>query len=367
MECGGISRELFNILANPAKYGAGVSWNCDSCQASAARLEERMNALEGRFQEVENRVVRNEGIVQDATRRVDSVEQRQTRLEGEVARERERAKKERAEEMREREMRRKNVVMHRVGEAEGEAASLEERKKWDLLSCNNIFAALQLSMRAEEVVKFCRRVGEKGEGPRPLLVGFKRESQKEDLLEKARDLRNTQFMEVTIIPDLTNEQRKEEAEMVKEAEQRNRQLTPEDLAKNLEWRVVGARGEKRLIKAVQRAARGGMRNVAAAVRGAVRGAARGAARGAGRGATRGATRGAASGQATGPAMLRPELLEPRQRASTWNPVVGRAGKKRGRPSNKRRRGEEEESESETMVEDEEEEVFTQQPVEEEMN
>jgi hypothetical protein len=126
------------------------------------------------------------------------VEQRQTRLEGEVARERERAKKERAEEMREREMRRKNVVMHRVGEAEGEAASLEEREKWDLLSCNNIFAALQLSMRAEEVVKFCRRVGEKGEGPRPLLVGFKRESQKEDLLEKARDLRNTQFTEVTI-------------------------------------------------------------------------------------------------------------------------------------------------------------------------
>jgi hypothetical protein len=377
MECGGISRELFSILANPAKYGAGVSWNCDSCQASAARLEERMNALEGRFQEVENRVVRSEGIVQDATRRVDSVEQRQTRLEGEVARERERAKKERAEEMREREMRRKNVVMHRVGEAVEETASFEERKKWDLLSCNNIFAALQLDMRAEAVVKFCRRVGEKGEGPRPLLVGFKRESQKEDLLEKARDLRNTQFAEVTIIPDLTNEQRKEEAEMVKEAEQRNRQLTQEDLAKNLEWRVVGARGEKRLIKTVQRSApRGGMRGVAA-----VGGVARGVARGAVRGATRGAARGAMGGQvarsaaagppAAGPATLGPELLEPRQRASTWNPVVGRAGRKRGRPSNKRRRGEvedeEDESESETMAEEEEAEVFTQQQVEEEMN
>jgi hypothetical protein len=30
-----------------------------------------MNALEGRFLEVENRVVRNEGIVQEATRRVE--------------------------------------------------------------------------------------------------------------------------------------------------------------------------------------------------------------------------------------------------------------------------------------------------------
>jgi hypothetical protein len=49
-EYGGISKELFHILANPAKYGSGVSWNCDCCMASAARLEKRMNALENRFQ-----------------------------------------------------------------------------------------------------------------------------------------------------------------------------------------------------------------------------------------------------------------------------------------------------------------------------
>jgi hypothetical protein len=70
VECGGISKEVFNILANPNKYGLGIVWNCDSCQASAARLDARMQALEGRFQEVENRVIRSEGIVQDATRRV---------------------------------------------------------------------------------------------------------------------------------------------------------------------------------------------------------------------------------------------------------------------------------------------------------
>jgi hypothetical protein len=60
VECGGITKELFNILANPAKFGANVSWNCDSCQASAVRLDARMNALENRFQEVENRVIRSE-------------------------------------------------------------------------------------------------------------------------------------------------------------------------------------------------------------------------------------------------------------------------------------------------------------------
>jgi hypothetical protein len=54
VECGGISKEVFNILTNPGKFGMNVSWNCDSCQASAVRLEGRMNALEGRFKEVEN-------------------------------------------------------------------------------------------------------------------------------------------------------------------------------------------------------------------------------------------------------------------------------------------------------------------------
>jgi hypothetical protein len=40
IECGAISKDVFNILA---KYGMNVSWNCDSCQVSMARLEERMN------------------------------------------------------------------------------------------------------------------------------------------------------------------------------------------------------------------------------------------------------------------------------------------------------------------------------------
>jgi hypothetical protein len=220
VECGGISKEVFNILANPSKYGMGVSWNCDSCQASAKRLEERMNALEGRFVEVENRVIRNEGIVQEATKRVESVEVRQTKLENMMEQERERMRRERAEEMREREIRKRNVVMHRVGEAGEGVRTIEKRKAWDLKSCENIFRALNMDFNYDNAVKFCRRVGEKGAGPQPLIVGLKREWQKEDLLDKAKDLRSTAFAEVAIIPDLTQEQRREESEMTCEVERR---------------------------------------------------------------------------------------------------------------------------------------------------
>jgi hypothetical protein len=205
VECGGITKELFSILVNPAKFGANVSWNCDSCQASAVRLDARMNALENRFQEVENRVIRSEGVIQDTVKRMDSVEGRQTKVELALEQKRERRRRERAEEMREREMRRKNVVMHRVEEAGEEVRTIEERRNWDLRSCDNIFRVLNLDMSSENAVKFCRRVGEKGAGPRPLIVGLKREWQKEDLLEAAKNLRNTQFSETVIILDLTQE------------------------------------------------------------------------------------------------------------------------------------------------------------------
>jgi hypothetical protein len=340
LECGGISKEVFSILANPTKYG-GVSWTCDSCQASAARLEDRMNALEGRFQEVENRVIRSEAVVQEATKRVDAVETRQSKLEQELERERERVRRERAEEMRERDMRRKSVVMHRVGEAGDEVRTVEGRKEWDLKSCDNIFKALKMNFTSENAVKFCRRVGEKGAGPRPMVVGFRREAQKEDLLESAKDLRNTHFSEVSIIPDLTQEQRKEEAEMVSEAERRNGDLSEEDRTKNLEWMVVGARGERRIVKGVKRAARG--RPPTAAARG---GTPTTAARG---GTPTAAARGG----------LTPQLLPALPQQGAWDPRTrgrGGAAGARGRGGAKRRRGEQvpegsEEEEEEEVMED----------------
>jgi hypothetical protein len=130
--------------------------------------------------------------------------------------------------------------MHRVGEAAETVQSAEERRAWDLRSCN-IFRALNLEMTSENAIKFCRQVGEKGDGPRPMVVGLRREWQKEDLLERAKDLRSTQFADTVIIPDLAKEQRKEE--MVSKVARRNEELSKEDRAKNLEWMVVGARGE----------------------------------------------------------------------------------------------------------------------------
>ncbi len=121
-----------------------------------------------------------------------------------------------------------------------------ERYDWDIASCGNLFNALKLSLTVDSV-KFCRRLGEGGGGqPRPLLVGFHDETDRNRLLRA--DTRNTRFSNVETGPDLTKKQRQEEANMREEAIRRNRELPSADREKNLAWTVVGHRGDKRLVK-----------------------------------------------------------------------------------------------------------------------
>jgi hypothetical protein len=84
------------------------------------------------------------------------------------------------------------------------------------------------------------------------VAGLWTEADRAKLLKNAKKLEDTVFSDVSIGIDLTKVQREEEKEMKKEADRRNTQLAEQDKAKNLQWIVVGARGEKRIIKAVPR-------------------------------------------------------------------------------------------------------------------
>ena len=250
VKCQKMEKELYNILKAPTKF-KGFTWRCDSCDASAHVLDAKINTLQQSMKEVEARMVRAEGTVLEVSRKMDSVERRQDKVEEKIEQVSERAKRERIEETRERELRRKNVIIHRMPEAGEDATTVDQRKEWDMASCNNMFKVLKMTWD-RKVIRFCRRVGEKGDDPRPLVIGFTREAYKEDLLDAARELRDTTFSEVGIGPDLTQEQRQEESELANEAERRNELRSEDDLAKNLIWKVVGKKGEKRLLKVLAR-------------------------------------------------------------------------------------------------------------------
>ena len=254
VECQGIPDELFNVLAHPEDYG-GVCWNCDSCLASSYRVMKTVKAYEDRIKNVEQTVSKT---AMDLRRVDDTVAELKKELEAEKQKNREAEKKREEkfvtrEEYREREARKLNIIMHRVKEPSDQARTAEDRKAEDTTECVKIFRALGLEDEAKQGIKHCRRVGERGTEPRPLVVVIRSEDTRTKMLEKARNLRETEYKEVGIVPDLTVGQRREEQEMVEEAERRNEEeLTDEDRAKNLHWLVVGQRGAKLIIKGVKR-------------------------------------------------------------------------------------------------------------------
>ena len=96
------------------------------------------------------------------------------------------------------------------------------------------FKELDMEREAAEDIKVCRRIGERGEEPRPMVVVLRTEEAKRKLLDRAKKLRNTAYEEVGIVPDMTVQQRKEENSMIAEVERMNEEeLTDEDRAKNL--------------------------------------------------------------------------------------------------------------------------------------
>ena len=86
-----------------------------------------------------------------------------------------------------------------------------------------------------------------------MVVVLRTETTKNKILERAKNLRESSYKEVGIVPDLTVQQRREEQQLSEEADRRNREeLTTEDQTKNLKWLVVGPRGAKKITKGVPR-------------------------------------------------------------------------------------------------------------------
>jgi hypothetical protein len=153
--------------------------------------------------------------------------------------------------MQEREVRRMNLIIHGVEEQPDNIRGNQERMERDKDRCGKIFKAINARTKREDL-RFCRRIGERGTDPRPIVIGLENEEEKRHILGRAKDLRNSRFKDISIVPDLTRKQRNREARMKEEAEEKNKTLTADEKSRNIKWMVVGRRGEKRIIKGVER-------------------------------------------------------------------------------------------------------------------
>jgi hypothetical protein len=224
---------------------------CRPCQQFGQQIKHQ-------FAEVNRRQDESERRIDDTNRRMDGTEKRMDMLEKEVKRMAERMDKENGErddrlcdEMQEREVCRMNLIIHGIEEQPERIKNSRERLELDKDRCEQLLITIKARTRKDDL-RFCRRIGEKGDGPRPMVIGLETEDEKRHILARARNLQGSRYHDISIVPDLTKKQRSNEARMKTEAEERNKNLTNEDKSRNVKWLVVGRRGEKRLIKGVER-------------------------------------------------------------------------------------------------------------------
>jgi len=248
-KCGNVTDELRDLIDLQKKATGITYWACRPCATYAQGMNHRLKEIEEDIREVKKSAATNTVSIQRIEKSVEEIQKKVESNKSVTKEEFESYKWEEKQETKEIKARELNVVIHGIKENPSKEATNLERQEWDARVCGELFLDLKLSLTADSL-KFCRRVGERGPNQRPMIVGLFNYRDRATLL--AVDTRETELSEVTFGPDLTKKQREEEAEMWKELESKNSQLSGEDKAKNLVGRLAGPKGQRRLIKGVAR-------------------------------------------------------------------------------------------------------------------
>jgi len=249
-DCAGMSNAVFKSLALQVKEVGMAYWACKSCLNFAAKTNALLKNMNTQILNMDAEIKKNAEDISIQRKEMGKMDSGLKRVEKKVEDVRKQVEEDMIEELRERETRKLNLIIHGVEEPE-KARDNRERMEMDMDSCSKIFDTMEARVKRDQM-KFCRRLGEKGREPRPIIIGLTSEDGRRQILEKSRRLRGTRYENVHVVADLTRRQRQGEQRMVDEAEKRNRNLTEEERAKNLKWMVVGRKGEKRMIKGEDR-------------------------------------------------------------------------------------------------------------------
>jgi hypothetical protein len=310
-----VSDEFFNFLDKQKKETGVAYWACRPCTSYAQGMNHRMKQIEDDMKILKQTTAANTAAISTLEKKVEEVGEIARKADVMTKEEFEARMREEEEERKERKARELNVVIHGIDECGDSTQGGEERMRWDMQQCTELFSALQLGVSLNDI-RFCRRVGAKRDASRPLVVGLQNERIRGKILRA--DWKSLE-PEVSVCPDMTRKQREDEAQVWKDVEEKNSNRTPDEIAKNLEWRVVGQKGERRIVMGQARGA------VQGRARGAVRGMERGGGGARGAGSTSYARRGASTWrgrQTRTRGAGRGGLLPPPAGAGrTWKPVV----------------------------------------------
>ena len=229
-------------------------WACDGCTIGYAKLNQRIGDLSTKVELLDKAVKANTSSNQATNDKVMEVEKDVESIK--VARKQDKqdiikeAKKAWSTEQRERESRSGNLVLYGLSEAPPHITSGVERKRGDERQAGALFRAIKVTVNMDDV-KFAVRLGrltdEVVDNPRPLRFCFRSQQVREQIFENARNLPRTIFKDVSIVPDLTDQQREEDSELRDEVVRLNENMTTEDQL-NWQYRCSGRRGQRVITK-----------------------------------------------------------------------------------------------------------------------
>jgi hypothetical protein len=187
-------------------------------------MNHRLRQIDNDIKELKQTTTTHTEAIQNLEKKVEEIQVQAKKTDAITKKDFEERLKEEREEQRARKDRELNVIVHGVEECGVEAEHGEERRRWDVQSCLNLFKDARL---AKNYIKFCRRVGAKKERSRPLIIGFYTNTIRDKII------RTVLPEDVTVGPDMTKKQREEEMEIWKEMEEKNKIRTEDQVAKNL--------------------------------------------------------------------------------------------------------------------------------------
>lgn len=249
-KCEKMSDETFKVLCGAVKEGLGMYWACTACTSYSAKFNKSIQELGRRVTKVEEQMKERVIEIDNVKKEIDVVKTQVDSMNRRVDEGRENQNSSVFREIRERENRKTNIVFHNIPEPKGK--SKEDRIKEDDTQVEELCKVIGAPIIMKGTAKFTARLGKfSKDGCRPLLVGYKDKETKEKILDNARNLskqeEGSQWKSVSIVPDLTQIQRKEEDDLRKEANEKNAKMSDEE-KKNFLWKVVGRRGERRIVR-----------------------------------------------------------------------------------------------------------------------
>ena len=254
LNCSGLDQAVLKYFQAQQEDAGTHSWSCKGCNIAYVALNTRIRQVEKKQQELEESVRKLETGSAATEDRVSTLEDNLRHLSERTKHDKDSiiaaAARHMSMEQREREARKGNVVVYGLPEPPYEIKDGNRRQDMDKNVVGDMFEAIGADIRNDDV-KFSARIGKMTEAiankPRPLKLSFRNQNAKEHLFDKARNLPKTAFNEISISPDLTDQQRKEDKELMDETNRLNE--TNDDL--NFAYRCVGRKGERVIIKTKQ--------------------------------------------------------------------------------------------------------------------